>query len=253
MKSLSLVLLWVVLGLAASGAEVTGTWSGTLKITGPDGQTQDDTIRLILKQEGGKVTGTAGPSAAEQAPIVKGAVAGNRVTMEVPVPGGAMRFDVVLEGDRLQGEVTLSAGGQTMKAKMDAARAAVDGAAPGGPRRLACLADLLQGGAGRRQGFGGAFQVLNGLGARARIVGQDQSQNQVRPRKAGIQAEGAARGGDGFGQAMEPALRVGEIAELRRAGPGDCDGSREFGGSLLKAVRAQMLHGQIVVGIGILG
>jgi len=50
-------------------------------------------------------------------------VDGSRVTMEVPVPGGAMRFDVALEGDRLTGEVTLTAGGQTMKAKMEAARA----------------------------------------------------------------------------------------------------------------------------------
>jgi hypothetical protein len=123
MKALAGVLLWMVLGAAASAADVSGTWSGTLKVTGPDGQTQDDTIHLILKQEGGKVTGTAGPSAGEQLPIEKVAVEGNKVTMEVPLPDGAFRFDVVLEGDRLKGEVTLSAGGQTMKAKMDATRA----------------------------------------------------------------------------------------------------------------------------------
>jgi hypothetical protein len=123
MKALTAVLLWVVLSLAASGADVTGTWSGTLKIAGPDGQTQDDTIHLVLKQEGGKLTGTAGPSVGEQMPIEKGAVEGNKVTMEVPVPNGTCRFDVALEGDRLKGEVTVSAGGQTMKAKMDATRA----------------------------------------------------------------------------------------------------------------------------------
>ena len=43
--------------------------------------------------------------------------------MEVPVPNGAFKFDVALEGDHLKGEVTLAAGGQTMKAKMDATRA----------------------------------------------------------------------------------------------------------------------------------
>src|ERR1039457_2630173 len=123
MKVLKAVLLSAVLALAASAADVTGTWSGTLKITGPDGQTQDDTIHLILKQDGAKLTGTAGPSAGEQLPIEKGAVEGAKVTMEVPVPNGAFKFDVAIEGDHLKGEVTLSAGGQTMKAKLDATRA----------------------------------------------------------------------------------------------------------------------------------
>jgi hypothetical protein len=123
MKALKASLLSVVLALAASAADVSGTWSGTLKITGPDGQTQDDTIHLVLKQAGGKLTGTAGPSAGEQVPIEKGAVVGNQVTMELPVPNGAFQFEVALDGDHLKGEVTLAAGGQTMKAKMDATRA----------------------------------------------------------------------------------------------------------------------------------
>jgi hypothetical protein len=123
MKALKAVLLSAILALAASAADVSGTWSGTLKITGPDGQTQDDTIHLILKQEDGKLTGTAGPSAGEQLPIEKGAVEGNKVTMEVPVPQGAFKFDIALDGDHLKGDVTLTGAGQTMKAKMDATRA----------------------------------------------------------------------------------------------------------------------------------
>ena len=123
MKALKAVLLSMVLALAASAADVSGTWSGTLKITGPDGQAQDDTIHMVLKQEGGKLTGTAGPNASEQLPIEKGAVVGNKVTMEVPIPNGAFTFDITLEGDHLKGDVTLGAGGQTMKAKMDATRA----------------------------------------------------------------------------------------------------------------------------------
>jgi hypothetical protein len=123
MKALKAVLLSMVLALAASAADVSGTWSGTLKIAGPDGQMQDDTIHLVLKQDGGKLTGTAGPNAGEQLPIEKGAVVGNKITMEVPVPNGAFQFDVAIDGDHLKGDVTLSAGGQTMKAKMDAMRA----------------------------------------------------------------------------------------------------------------------------------
>ena len=123
MKALKAVLLSMVLALAARAADVSGTWSGTLKITGPDGQTQDDTIHLVLKQDGGKLTGTAGPNAGEQLPIEKGAVDGDNVTMEVPIPNGAFKFAIRLEGDHLKGEVAVSAGDQTMKAKMDATRA----------------------------------------------------------------------------------------------------------------------------------
>lgn len=122
MKVLRGVLLLLVMVLAASASDISGTWSGTLKIARPDGQMQDDTIHMILKQDGGKLTGTAGPSADEQLPIEKGVVDGNKVTMEVPVQGGAFKFAVVLDGDHLTGDVTMSAGGQNMKAKMDATR-----------------------------------------------------------------------------------------------------------------------------------
>jgi hypothetical protein len=104
--------------------------------------------------------------------------------------------------------------------------------------RLACVAELLEGGAGRRQGFGGALQMRYGFGARVWIDSQDGSQNQVRLWGAGIQAEGGVRGGDGFREAIEPVLRVGEIGELHRAGSGDGEGARELGGGLLKALSA---------------
>ena len=123
MKLLTAVLLSLVLALGASAADISGTWSGTMKITGPDGQSQDDTVHMVLKQDGGKLTGTAGPNASEQLPIDKGVVEGNKVTMEVAIPNGAFKFDMALEGDHLKGDVTMSASGQTMKAKMDATRA----------------------------------------------------------------------------------------------------------------------------------
>ena len=123
MKACNAVLLSMILAAVASAADLSGTWSGTLKITGPDGQAQDDTIHMVLKQDGGKLTGTAGPTAGEQLPIERGAVDGNKATMEVPIPNGSFTFACVLEGDHLKGDVVMSAGGQTMKAKMDATRA----------------------------------------------------------------------------------------------------------------------------------
>ena len=123
MKVFKALLLAMVLALAASAADVSGTWSGTLNVTGPDGQIHNDTVHMILKQDGAKVTGTAGPSAGEQMAIEKGAVEGNKVTMEVPLPQGSFKFDIALEGDHLRGDVTVAMAGQTMTAKMDATRA----------------------------------------------------------------------------------------------------------------------------------
>ncbi len=51
-----LAALVLALTLSASAADLSGTWSGSMKVTGPDGQVQDDTIHLVLKQDGAKLT-----------------------------------------------------------------------------------------------------------------------------------------------------------------------------------------------------
>ena len=122
MKLMKAVLLAVVLAVAASAADLTGAWSGTFTITMPDGKTSDDTVHLVLKQNGSTITGTAGPNAEQQVPIAKGTITGNKVMLEVPVPDGMFKFDVALEGEHLKGDVTRTAGGESMKAKMDATR-----------------------------------------------------------------------------------------------------------------------------------
>ena len=122
MKLLIAVMLSIVFVVTASAADVTGTWSGKMIVIGPDGQEEPDTVHLILKQEGAKLTGTAGPSPDQQLPIDKGSVTGDRVSFEVALGQATFKFDVALAGDHLKGNVALSAGGQTMKATMDATR-----------------------------------------------------------------------------------------------------------------------------------
>ena len=52
---------------------------------------------------------------------------------------------------------------------------------------------------------------------------------------------------------MELALREGQIGQQsRRVGPGNSDGAREFVAGLFQAAHANMLHGEVVVGIRIL-
>jgi hypothetical protein len=123
MRTIKLALLALVLALAASAADITGTWSGTFTITMPDGKTSDDTVHLVLKQNGATISGTAGPSADQQLPIAKGSIAGNKVTLELPIPDGMFKFDVTLEGDHLRGDVIRTSGAESVKAKMDATRA----------------------------------------------------------------------------------------------------------------------------------
>jgi hypothetical protein len=123
MKVFRVALVFVVLVLTASAADVTGRWSGTFTFTLPDGKTADDTVHLVLKQNGGTITGTAGPNSEQQAPIAKGTITGNKILLEVPVPDGTFKFDVTLEGEHLKGDVTRTSGDQSMKAKMDATRA----------------------------------------------------------------------------------------------------------------------------------
>ena len=117
-----LVALMLALTLSASASDLTGTWSGSLKVAGPDGQVQDDTIHLVLKQEGPKLTGTAGPSADQQWPIDKGIVTGNKATLELPAMQRVFKFEIALEAEHLKGDVTLTGGGEPIKATMDATR-----------------------------------------------------------------------------------------------------------------------------------
>jgi hypothetical protein len=94
-------------------------------MTQPDGTNQEGTTFAIVKQAGGQITGTAGPDEETQWPIIKGAITGNKVTLEVKEPDGATTYkcDLVLEGDHLKGPVTIvTPDGQTVAAKLDLSR-----------------------------------------------------------------------------------------------------------------------------------
>ena len=78
-------------------ADATGTWTGTL--TPSDGTSGP--ARLVLKQEGDKVTGTAGPDATEQHTIENGKAESGNLTFQVSTPGGVMKFAVAIFTDIL--------------------------------------------------------------------------------------------------------------------------------------------------------
>lgn len=113
-------LLLCVAGLLA---DVTGKWSGSFDITGPDGETKADTAVLNLKQDGGKITGTAGPSEDKQFEIKTGKIDGDKIALEVVIEdGGVLTFDLALAADHIKGDVKGQMGDEKMTAKLDVTR-----------------------------------------------------------------------------------------------------------------------------------
>jgi hypothetical protein len=117
------LLVTAALAVAASAADISGKWSGSFTPENGDG----GSAYLILKQSGTKLTGSGGPDATEQWPGLQGTVSGNKVSFQVKstTDGTLYKCDLVLDGDHLKGDVTLtSADGTSGKAKLDLTRAA---------------------------------------------------------------------------------------------------------------------------------
>jgi hypothetical protein len=108
MKSIAVLLLAAI---ALMAADATGTWSGTIKY---DDRDHTGPAHIVLKQEGEKVTGTAGPSAEEQFAIADGKFAGGHLTFEIAAQG--MKFDLKQEGDQISGKIVRSHEGETRTA-----------------------------------------------------------------------------------------------------------------------------------------
>jgi hypothetical protein len=113
----------LLLSAIALLADVTGKWTGSFDVTGPDGQTNAQTAVLSLKQEGNTLSGTAGPSDDEQMAIRAGKVDGNRITFEVALENGpVIKFDLLLADDHIKGSASGESDGRKMTAKLDVTR-----------------------------------------------------------------------------------------------------------------------------------
>jgi hypothetical protein len=111
---LSLTIMSVAPLLAA--ADASGAWAGTLSGKLPSGEERTRSAHMVLKQEGDKVTGTAGPDAERQHEITNGKVDGDTVSFEIVTGEGTAKVSMKLAGDELNGEMSLEANG--MKAAM---------------------------------------------------------------------------------------------------------------------------------------
>jgi uncharacterized protein (TIGR03435 family) len=91
--ALALVMLSVN---APANTDVTGDWAGAM-------------FSITFKQDGGKLTGSGGPSKKEQYAFTDGAVDGDHLTFSV----GEFHFDLHVQGDEIKGE--MKAGDRTME------------------------------------------------------------------------------------------------------------------------------------------
>jgi hypothetical protein len=108
-KSLS-VLLFIIAtaGLATARPEidVSGSWSG--EVTGQDGGSGP--IRLVLKQAGGQISGTAGPSDKQNPPqIYDGKLQGSRLSFAADDADDSgikliYHFDLTVTDNRIEGK-----------------------------------------------------------------------------------------------------------------------------------------------------
>jgi hypothetical protein len=122
MKTMLCILLGALALVAAPDTNVTGKWTGTFVITDPSGRTNNSTALLVLKQTGSEITGTVGPHENEQHQIKTGKVAGEKITMVVEDEGRVVNFDLVVEGDRIKGDVKMTREGQSATGKIEVTR-----------------------------------------------------------------------------------------------------------------------------------
>ena len=76
----------------------------------------------MLKQDGDKLTGTAGGSKDRMREIQKGKVENGLITFELTPDGGVMKFSLKLTGDEIKGDINAEQGEQKMKATLEVKR-----------------------------------------------------------------------------------------------------------------------------------
>ncbi len=119
MRRIAIAVLLSALCAMAEG--VSGKWSG---IFTPDSGEGDQSLFLILTQDGSKLTGSGGPNESEQHPMQNGKVEGDHVTFEVPAGGGKFTFDLRMNGDELKGDLRVEGKENVRTAKVAVTRAA---------------------------------------------------------------------------------------------------------------------------------
>jgi hypothetical protein len=98
-------------------ADVTGHWAGTMTLTAPSG-TAAQPAHLVLKQEGTKISGNAGPQMDALRTIQNGKIENGVLTFDVQGTSAVMSFKLKLIGEEIKGDISRVVDGQTQTAKL---------------------------------------------------------------------------------------------------------------------------------------
>ena len=121
MKRFLLLALLLIAPVVGAQTDLTGTWAGPFIMT-IDGEERPDAAVLILKQKGTELTGSAGPNAEQQWPLVKGKVDGVNVEFDVQADGPLVHFTLKLVDGHLKGEAKGEHEGRKLFATLDLQR-----------------------------------------------------------------------------------------------------------------------------------
>src|SRR5215469_3362298 len=99
----SILALGALALVALADTNVTGKWTGSFKIAGPESET--GTAFLMLKQSGSDISGTVGPDEGEQHTITKGKIEGDKITFETADGEVSIKFELKLADDHITGDV----------------------------------------------------------------------------------------------------------------------------------------------------
>lgn len=116
--------LWLLPCLAATlmAADVSGKWTGTVNVEDPTGGPNIEVrVRANLLQKVDAITGAIGRQEDQQGETIRSAkLDGKRLTFEVSSTeaNGLVKFNLTLDGDRLDGEMSGSMDGTAIAGKV---------------------------------------------------------------------------------------------------------------------------------------
>ena len=120
--------LFFLLVASAIAGDVSGTWRGTITIPGQGGEgEQQTTAYMVLKQQDGQVTGSAGQDEGEVYPIRNGKVDGDEVRFELAPGNAVMTFVLKRDGEEMKGTVRREEDGHAADAEITVKREGREG------------------------------------------------------------------------------------------------------------------------------
>src|SRR5260370_27403605 len=94
----TLLCFWVLAalaGVAFADSNVTGKWTGSFNMTGPNGETKETTALLLLTQSATDITGTEVTNEHERIIIHKGQIEDDEINLEAEAAAHTITFGLV--------------------------------------------------------------------------------------------------------------------------------------------------------------